>query len=53
MTEKPQHPEAEFPRNDRVLRVTGNRGKARHRVRYAESGGPLASSKNCKLCQPS
>lgn len=30
---------------------SANRGGARHKVRYVESGGGTAD-KNCKVCQP-
>ncbi len=37
--------------NGRHYRITPNRGRARRRVRYIETGGAETRQKECTLCQ--
>lgn len=50
---KDPNKDKDAPRDKRAERFqfSANRGGARHKVRYVESGGGKAD-KNCKVCQP-
>ena len=43
-----KHTEA---RESRIMQFSSNRGNARHRVRYTESGGALVDTGECRLCE--
>lgn len=50
-TEHEQDPHGEQPGEARRYEVSRNRGSARHRVRYVESGGAIDNDDGCALCQ--
>ena len=37
--------------NDRRFAVSSNRGSARHRLRYVETGGASVDTEECTFCQ--
>ena len=47
---EPQKGESEG-RRDRKFAVSSNRGKARHRLRYVETGGAAVDIEDCTFCQ--
>jgi len=46
--DSPDKRSAEAP--EKRFRVSRNRGRARHRIRYIESGGAAEQSGQCPLC---
>ncbi|SFR45892.1 hypothetical protein SAMN05216203_0490 [Marinobacter daqiaonensis] len=48
---KPPERASEQPQ-DRRFSVSSNRGKARHQIRYVESGGAIVDTEDCTFCQP-
>ncbi|WP_083329156.1 hypothetical protein [Marinobacter salinus] len=38
-------------RENRKYSVSSNRGRANHRIRYAEAGGAAVNTEDCTLCQ--
>ncbi len=47
-SDSPANRSAEAP--EKRFRVSRNRGRARHRIRYIESGGAAEQSGQCPLC---
>ena len=42
---------ADNQRQDRRFSVSSNRGRARHRIHYVETGGALVDNDECTFCQ--
>lgn len=57
MTDPQTQPQASAPQpedrseNPRRFAVSANRGRARHRMRYVETGGATVDTGECNFCQ--
>lgn len=51
-TDQQKDPHNEQSGEARRYEVSRNRGSARHRVRYLESGGAIDTGDGCPLCKP-
>lgn len=50
-TEQPKDPHQGQQGEARRYQVSRNRGLARHRIRYVESGGAIDTDEGCPLCK--
>ena len=51
-TEQPKDPHHGQSGEERRYQVSRNRGSARHRIRYVETGGAIETEEGCLLCKP-